>query len=171
MARAGCKRINYGIESANPEVLKMLRKGITPEQSEEAVRMTKEAGIEVQAYFMIGSPRETKEQIMNTIAFANKLNPDYCYYSITSPTPATPLYTLGMKEGKFNDYWREFAKNPIANFKARFWGDLQREELIELMEYAYKSFYLRPKFILKQLVKVRSFNDLMQKAKAMVAIR
>lgn len=171
MSKAGCKRINYGIESANPEVLKMLRKGITPEQSVEAVRMTKEAGIEVQAYFMIGSPRETKEQIMNTIAFANRLNPDYCYYSITSPCPATLLYTLGMREGKFDDYWRDFAKNPTADFKARFWDDLPRDELIGLMEYGFKSFYLRPSFILKQLAKVRSFDDLMQKAKVMLAMK
>jgi radical SAM superfamily enzyme YgiQ (UPF0313 family) len=171
MAKAGCKRINYGIESANPEVLKMLRKGITPEQSEEAVRMTKESGIEVQAYFMIGSPRETREQILNTIAFANRLNPDYCYYSITSPCPATLLYTLGMREGKFNDYWRDFAKNPMPDFKARFWDDLPRDELIGLMEYGFRSFYLKPKFILKQLAKVRSFRELVQKTKTMVAMR
>ncbi len=171
MARAGCKRINYGIESANPEVLKILRKGITPEQSIKAVKMTKDVGIEVQAYFMIGSPRETKEQIMNTIDFANKLDADYCYYSITSPCPSTLLYTLGMREGKFNDYWREFAVNPVANFKARFWGDLHRDELIGLMEKGYRSFYLRPKFILNQLAKVRSFGDLMNKAKTMVAMR
>ena len=170
MAKAGCKRINYGIESANPEVLKMLRKGITPEQSVGAVRMTKEAGIEVQAYFMIGSPRETKEQILNTIDFANKLDADYCYYSITSPCPSTLLYTLGMREGKFNDYWGDFARKPVANFKARFWGDLHRDELIGLMEKGYRSFYLRPKFILNQLSKVRSFSDLVNKAKVTLGI-
>ena len=169
MAKAGCKRINYGIESANLGVLKMLRKGITPEQSVEAVRMTKDAGIEVQAYFMIGSPRETKEQILNTIEFANKLGADYCYYSITSPCPSTLLYTLGMREGKFNDYWGDFAKKPVVNFKARFWGDLQRDELIGLMKKGYKSFYGKPSYILRQLVKTKTLSELARKAR--MAIR
>jgi radical SAM superfamily enzyme YgiQ (UPF0313 family) len=171
MAKAGCKRINYGIESVTPSVLKVLRKGFNMIQVIDALRDTMDAGIEIQAYFMIGSPRETREQILNTIKFANKYIPDYVYYSITSPIPGTDLYTLGMREGKFNDYWREFAKNPTADFKAKFWGDLPREELLKLMEYGFKSFYLRPSFILKQLVKVRSFRELRQKAKVMVAMR
>ncbi len=171
MALAGCKRINYGIESVTPSVLKMLRKGFNMIQVIDALRDTMDAGIEIQAYFMIGSPRETREQILSTIKFVNKYIPDYAYYSITSPTPGTDLYTLGMREGKFNDYWREFAKNPTADFKAKFWGDLPREELLKLMEYGFKSFYLRPSFILKQLAKVRSFSDLVNKAKAMVAMR
>jgi radical SAM superfamily enzyme YgiQ (UPF0313 family) len=171
MALAGCKRINYGIESVTPSVLKMLRKGFNMIQVIDAIRDTTDAGIEVQAYFMLGSPRETREQILNTIRFANKYIPDYCYYSITSPCPSTLLYTLGLRENRFYDYWRGFAQNPRPDFHAYFWNDLPRDELIELMEYGFRSFYLRPSFILKQLFKVRSFGDFMQKAKTMVAMR
>jgi radical SAM superfamily enzyme YgiQ (UPF0313 family) len=171
MAKAGCKRINYGIESVTPSVLKMLRKGFNMIQVIDAIRDTMDAGIEIQAYFMIGSPRETREQILNTIKFANRYIPDYAYYSITSPTPCTALYTLGLRENRFYDYWREFAQNPRPDFHAYFWDDLPRDELIELMEYGFKSFYLRPNFILKQLAEVRSFNDLMRKAKVMLAMK
>ncbi len=165
MARAGCKRINYGIESITPSVLKMLRKGFTIEQTIDAIKWTKEAGIEVQAYFMIGSPRETREQILDTIKFANEYIPDYAYYSITSPFPCTDIYLLGMREGTFNDYWREFASNPTPDFKIRFYNEDRREELIELFNYGYRSFYSRPSRILKQLVNTKSMSEFTRKAK------
>ncbi len=165
MSRAGCKRINYGIESITPSVLKMLRKGFTVEQTIDAIKWAKEAGIEVQAYFMIGSPRETREQILDTIKFANEYISDYAYYSITSPFPCTDIYLLGMKEGIFNDYWREFASNPTSDFKIRFYSEDKRDELIELFNYGYKSFYSRPSRILKQLVNTKSMSEFTRKAK------
>jgi len=164
---AGCKRIHYGVESANAEVLKMLRKGITLAQVELAFKMTKEVGIDTLAYFMIGSPGETKEQIMNTISYARKLQPDYCHFSITTPFPGTPLYQMGLEQGIFEDYWKEFAMNPTVGFVPEIWnGKLGRKELEELLDYAYKSFYTRPSYMLKQLTKIHSFGEFTRKAKA-----
>ena len=82
----------------------------------KAFKMTKEVGITTLAYFMIGSPRETKSQILETIKFAKKLKPDFVHFSVTTPFPATPLYYMGLEKGQLkSDYWREFAKNPITS--------------------------------------------------------
>ena len=37
---------------------------------------------------------------------------------------------------------------------------LSDKEILGLYKYAFRSFYLRPKFILRQLAKLRSFNDI-----------
>jgi len=167
LKKAGCERIHYGVESANPEILKVLRKGITLPQVASAFKMTKEVGISTLAYFMLGSPFETKEQIMDTLNYAKRLEPDYCHFSITTPFPATPLYEMGIKRGIFEDYWREFAANPRMDFEPQYWEeDLSRDELTQLLDYAYKTFYTRPKYVLRQMRKVRSFSEFRRKAKA-----
>jgi anaerobic magnesium-protoporphyrin IX monomethyl ester cyclase len=168
LKHAGCERIHYGVESANPEILKLLNKGITISQVEKAFEMTKEAGIETLAYFMIGSPTETRDKILNTINFAKQLKPDYVHFSITTPFPATQLYYMGMEQGVFEkDYWKEFAINPSGEFIPQPWDAvLSREELVDLLEYAYKSFYIRPSYILKKMMKVRSAGEFVRKAKA-----
>ena len=168
LKKAGCHRIHYGVESANPEILAILKKGITLDQVDNAFKTTKKVGIETLAYFMIGSPSETKEQILNTINYASNLNPDYCHFSITTPYPGTPLYTLMREKGiAREDYWKKFAQNPTASFVPPVWEEnFTRNELIGLLETAYKSFYLRPSYILGKIFRVRSLKTLRSYMKA-----
>ncbi|MFC1722671.1 B12-binding domain-containing radical SAM protein [Nanoarchaeota archaeon] len=168
LKKAGCERIHYGVEAGNPEILKILRKGITMDQARKVFKMTKKAGIQTLAYFMIGSPRETRETIQQTIDFAIELDPDFCHFTITTPFPGTELYFMGMKEGLIKgDVWREFAKNPTQDFVPPLWEEnLDRDELVELLKKAYKDFYTRPSYILKRLIKVRSVGEFKRKARA-----
>jgi radical SAM superfamily enzyme YgiQ (UPF0313 family) len=168
MKKAGCERIHLGVESASPEILKVLKKDITREQIKKAFEISKKVGIITLAYFMIGSPRETRAQILESIEFAKKLNPDFVHFSVTTPFPATDLYFMGLKEGVWkNDFWREFAENPTKDFEPPLWEKiLTRDELVELLAYAYKSFYVRPRYVIKELSKVRSLAEFKRKVKA-----
>ena len=168
MKKAGCERIHYGVESGNSEILNVLRKGITIEQAEKAFRITKDAGLTTLAYFMMGSPRETRAQIKESIELAKKLNPDFVHFSVTTPFPDTDLYYMGLREGILErDYWREFAENPTRDFQPHLWKEnLTREELIALLNHAYKSFYIRPTYIVKELLKISSLEEFERKIKA-----
>lgn len=168
MKQTGCERIHFGVESANQRILEILRKNITIKQVENAFKLCKKTGITTLAYFMIGSPSETCEEIEQTIEFAKKLNPNFVQFSITTPFPATELYLNGLKQGIIkSDYWGEFSKNPIKGFQPALWEEkLTREELISLLGHAYKSFYLRPDYILNGLLKIRSFKDFKRKIAA-----
>ncbi len=164
---AGCERIHYGVESGNQEILNVLRKAITLEQVKNAFKWTKEADIETLAYFMIGSPRETKKEILQTIDFAKELNPDYVHFSVTTPFPATDLYYMGLNEGRFGDFWRTFAENPTPEFQPGLWEEhLTREELIVLLKHAYKQFYIRPLYILNKLTSMKTKEEFQKKFKA-----
>jgi radical SAM superfamily enzyme YgiQ (UPF0313 family) len=165
---AGCQRIHYGVEAGTQKILDVLRKGITLEQVEKAFRLTKKIGIQSAAYFMIGSPTETRKDILQTIRFMKKLNPDYVHVTITTPFPATDLYRMAMEEGVVvGDPWKEFAKNPDRNFIPPIWEkELPREELFALLKKAYRSFYLRPKFVLKKIIQLKSGRELFNKTRA-----
>lgn len=168
MKDAGCDRIHYGVEAGTPEIIETLRKGITLEQVRSVFAQTKAAGISILAYFMIGSPGETREQIERSMKLAKELAPDYLHLSITTPFPETDLYKLGFERGVLTeDYWREFAREPREEFVPKVWEEhLTRDELIELLHNGYKEFYLRPGYILKRLMGLRSLSDFKSKAKA-----
>jgi len=168
MKDAGCDRIHYGVEAGSPEVIETLRKGITLEQVRRVFKETKEAGISILAYFMIGSPGETRAQMEESLRLAKELAPDYLHLSITTPFPETDLYRLGFEKGVLKeDYWRKFASDPQKGFIPQVWDEnLSRDELITMLHRGYKEFYLRPGYILGRLKRVRSLSDLRAKARA-----
>jgi radical SAM superfamily enzyme YgiQ (UPF0313 family) len=83
MRQAGCERLLFGAESGSPEILRKIRKGITPEQTRRAVEMTRKAGIGVLASFVLGLPGETPETLRQTIEFADSLRVPYSLNLLT----------------------------------------------------------------------------------------
>ena len=63
MAESGCYYFAYGIESANPEILKNIRKNETIGDIEKAINIADKKGISCQGFFIFGLPGETKETI------------------------------------------------------------------------------------------------------------
>jgi radical SAM superfamily enzyme YgiQ (UPF0313 family) len=166
LKRAGCQRIHFGVEAGTQKILNVLRKGITLEQAEKAFKMTKENNIQTAAYFMIGSPTETKEDILQTVKFMKKIDPDYVHITITTPFPATDLYDKALGEKVLTgDVWRDFARNPQPGFVPPIWEkELSRAELLSLLKKAYRSFYFRPSYILKKILQLESVGELFRKA-------
>ena len=163
MARAGCSRISYGVESAASDVRDLFNKKITIEQVEESFNWTRSAGIKILAYFMLGAPRETRKSIEETLALSLKLNPDFAYYSIVVPYPGTDLYDNALNDGLLEyDYWTEFVRkegnlnDPIPMFEH---DDITREYLVSTLRSAYLRFYLRPSYILRRFRSIRSLSD------------
>jgi anaerobic magnesium-protoporphyrin IX monomethyl ester cyclase len=74
MKQTGCYAIAFGFESANPDILKTIRKGITAAQMTEAVRMCVEAGIIPHGSFILELPGETPQTLRQTIDFGHDLD-------------------------------------------------------------------------------------------------
>ena len=168
LKQAGCARIHFGVEAGTEKILKILNKGITIEQIKTAFKLSKKYKIDTLAYFMIGSPSETKEDIKQSIKLAKKINPNFIHITILTPYPATELYRSALEKGIIkNDYWREFAKHPEMGVKTQYWEEIfSKQELFKLLKGFYRDFYGRPSYILKQILKVKSFKDFTQKARA-----
>ena len=170
--RAGCRRIYFGVESGVPQHLQALNKGFDLDTVREGFRLARHAGISTLGYFMIGLPNETREEMHQTIKFALELRPDFAHIGILTPFPGTPIYRDGLAAGVIKrDYWREFAADPRPGFVPPYWpGGLSAEELDELRAHGYKSFYLRPRYVVRELLKIRSLAEFGRKVRAGIAV-
>ncbi len=159
MKKAGCYSIFYGIESFDQECLDAVNKGIKAEQAENVIKLTKKAGIEVRANFIIGLPLDTPEKMKRTIKKACQLNPDYVKFNVMTPYPGTLLYEQ-VKTGKwgiFKEDWNH-AMNYFATFLPT--GYKNFEELEKIRRYAFRKFHFRPRYIIAKLGKIRNWSDI-----------
>jgi anaerobic magnesium-protoporphyrin IX monomethyl ester cyclase len=76
MKRAGCYRIDFGVESGSPIILKNINKPFTVDDTRNAFRLCNENSIRPNAYLIFGSPGETKETINETISLMREIQPN-----------------------------------------------------------------------------------------------
>lgn len=90
--RTGCDLIIYGIETGDERELEYMNKQSTLREAEQAVKLTRRAGIRTRANFMIGFPISTHETVGNSVRFAKKLNADLYRFFVVSALPNTVLW-------------------------------------------------------------------------------
>ncbi len=169
MKSAGCKRIQLGVEQGTEEGLLRLKKDVTSLDIERAFALCREVGINTVAYFMIGTPTErSRQDVIDTIEYSVRLNPDFVMYNILTPFPGTALYDEGVRDGVLElEPWLQFMRAPSEEFKAQVWDEFfTRDELRDLLNHAYRRFYWRPSFVVRNLFQIRNVNDFKRKATA-----
>jgi len=151
MSKAGCKIMFFGVESANQDSLDYFNKNITPSQSAKTIKKARRAGIDIIiGSFILGSPGESKEDIMNTIKFAKKIDIDFPQFYILHTYP-------GMK------IWKDLVDNGIVDPNLN-WESVIRipdlgmcgmtsSEIIEEINTALSDFFSRPGFLSKQIMR------------------
>jgi anaerobic magnesium-protoporphyrin IX monomethyl ester cyclase len=156
MKKAGCYQVMYGVESADPQIIKNINKRIDFGKVEETVAATKKAGLEVRLAFMFGSPGETEETIKKTIKYAIRLDPDLVSFNITTPYPGTEMFAWAEKNNYLlHKNWSEYdLSRPVMELPT-----ISGDKILKYYKKAHRQFYLRPSYILKRLLKMRSFED------------
>lgn len=153
MKAAGCTGVAFGIESGVQQILDSARKGTTVEQGREAIRLTREAGVQSLAHFILGLPGETPETIRQTIDYAKDIDPDFAQFYCATPLPGTKLREQALEHGSLPtlDRWSELEFNrahlSTPSLPARA---LQRARV-----RAYVEFYGRPKVVARTLAQSR----------------
>ncbi|MCP3685657.1 MAG: radical SAM protein [bacterium] len=163
---AGCDRINYGIESGDQQILNNMKRGNTLKQIRQTIKWSKEVGLKVTTTFMLGCLGETKETANKTIDFAVELDADEAQFSIYTPYPGTEYYDIALKQGIISkDTWQDYSfftgQNKVTPFRS---ANLTSEELQQLFHKAYKRFYFRPRYMIRQIPKVLSSPFQMKRA-------
>ncbi|MFC1951542.1 B12-binding domain-containing radical SAM protein, partial [Chloroflexota bacterium] len=98
LKQSGLRRISFGIESGSNDMLKVMNKGLTVQQGEQALRITRKADIKATATFMIGYPGETHTTIEESVNFCKKNLLRTTFY-ICVALPGTKLYRDCIEKG------------------------------------------------------------------------
>jgi radical SAM superfamily enzyme YgiQ (UPF0313 family) len=142
MRRAGCWMISFGIESGDQSVLDMVGKGAKVEEANDAVRISKQAGLKVAGHFVLGIPGETRESLDKTLALARKLPLDFVQFYCAVPFPGSRLYETARDKGWLleSDFSRFRQDEAIMTLPA-----LTPQEVMAYRQKAYREFYLKPR--------------------------
>lgn len=92
MKEVGFKAVAFGVESANPDVLKKVKKGESIEKIDQAINIAIKAGIEVSLFFIVGLPGETSKSFKQSIDFALKYPVTTATFYNLIPFPGTELF-------------------------------------------------------------------------------
>lgn len=159
MAKAGFRFVLFGLESAQVETLRRINKCPKAKDIEDSMRLAHEAGLRPHVTCMIGYPWETADDARRTIALTRSLFDrgwiDTLQGTIVIPYPGTPLFRECRENGwlRTEDWDRYDMREPIMKCP------VPDEELRKLVRGLYESF-LTPRFIVRQLLSIRSWADL-----------
>jgi anaerobic magnesium-protoporphyrin IX monomethyl ester cyclase len=92
MKNVGFRYLSFGVEAGTNRVLKVIKKGESMEDIEKSIKDACDMGFDVTLFFLIGSPTETRNDIMKSIRLSLKYGiKDVRFYNII-PFPETELF-------------------------------------------------------------------------------
>jgi len=144
MNESGCKELILGVESGSQKILNNLRKGTTVQQNLKAMKLTKEANIQVKVGIIVGNPGETWESVRETEELLKKCPPDYWVVSTFTPLPGSEVWThperfdikiLSRDFTKYAMVGSDLKGKVVVETQAMSKTDIEqaRDELIELL--------------------------------------
>jgi radical SAM superfamily enzyme YgiQ (UPF0313 family) len=160
MKKAGCWQMEYGIESAETRVLKLMRKGININRAQEIIKMTHDLGIRVRGNFIIGNLGETKQSLEKTIQFIMSSDLDYVQQNFLTPYPGSEIFRVAGEHGQFDsDY------NKMSNMTINFIPEaLTKQDMEHYSRKMHLKFYLRPRSLwrfIRYIDSWQSFKNLL----------
>jgi len=104
LKRMGVVSVGMGLESGNSRILNYLKgKTVTVEDNTRAIQLLTTAGIKANASFVIGSPTETEEEMMDTYDFIRKSKLSFVDIYVLTPYPGTPIWDYAKSRNLVSD--------------------------------------------------------------------
>jgi len=164
MKRAGCRMLMTGFEFGDQNSLDAVKKGTTLDQARRFAAEAKRNALVIHGCFMIGAPHETRDSAKKTIKFAASLPLDTVQFSGICTYPGTEMYEWAKEEGFLIPRdWRQWISKDHEQMTLLDYPQLSKAEIDELIDEGLRSFYLRPRQIIKMILNVRSLEDIKRK--------
>ena len=157
MKQAGCIMLGMGVEAGTQRIIDIMQKNFTPkpwlERCRQAFRWARELGIGTNAYYIIGNPTETREEIEHTIRFAQELNSDTIQVHFYTPYPGSVAWKQHLHQLQDSEPTRMFHyATPVLPMAA-----VPTEELVQLRAQFYRRYIFRPQFMVQHLWRYAGF--------------
>jgi radical SAM superfamily enzyme YgiQ (UPF0313 family) len=153
MKEAGLKRLAFGVETGDEDILESIDKRVTHEQIKQAFKNAKKVGLETVGFFIIGLPGDTEETMEKTIRLACELDPLVANFSMMTPYPGTKVWEQVHRNGgrMLVKDWQDYV---FFEGKARYeLGETTATIQEKKWKEAYRRFYLRPHRIAMTLMR------------------
>ena len=151
--QAGCYQLTLAVESGNQHVLdKIIHKPLKLEKARHLAKVIKELKFDTNAFFIIGFPGETLENMQETFDFARELDLQSACFFIAQPLPGTRLYEICMEHGYLpKDFRFEDASYSRGSISTPEWTAQQVQKLAnrELLKYQVRANLRHPKRLIK----------------------
>ena len=99
---------------------------------------------------MLALPTETREDVLKSIAFAKKLNPDYVKFAIMLPFPGTEIFDEMMKNKRIKSWrWQDYKFSGPRNVYEH--DNLSWDEIEYFYGKSHRDFYFRPGYLMKSI--------------------
>jgi radical SAM superfamily enzyme YgiQ (UPF0313 family) len=158
MRAAGCHTLMFGVETPTQEVLEAHRKQATTKQVEGAFLLAKKMGFRTLAHLILGLTGEDDDSTKRIVEFAVKLDPDIASFNV-----AAPAWNTSFGDEVRSKSWMLGEGVQIADENgAPVWErpGLSRDAVLKIRDQAMRRFYMRPSYIIRQLLRVRSAYQL-----------
>jgi radical SAM superfamily enzyme YgiQ (UPF0313 family) len=163
MKKRGCRQFLVGFESGDQGILDTIKKGVKVEQSREFVALAHQAGIEVHGCFVLGLPGETLQTAQKTIDFALGLKLDTLQFSAAVPLPGSEYFDFCRDQGLLKSKsWEDWLDGGEQGAVVDYPG-LSIQTINRMVDRGLRSFYLRPAFMAKFILKNRNIFDVYRK--------
>jgi len=168
---AGCWQVLFGLESGDDRVLASLGKETTVAQNRQAVAWAYEAGLRVRADFIVGTPAETIESLENTLRLARELPLDFAHFNKFIPFPGTEFYRQLTGQGYRFDFNSTLDFELDHDVLVYVPPALSAEAYRRFLDKAYRAFYLRPSYLVRRLLGIRTLTELRAQIQGFFALR
>jgi radical SAM superfamily enzyme YgiQ (UPF0313 family) len=159
MKQAGCKRVAFGVETGDEDILESIDKRVTHDQIRQAFKNAKKVGLETVGFFIIGLPGDNAETMEKTIRFACELDPLVANFSMMTPYPGTKVWEQVHRNGgrMLVKDWQDYV---FFEGKARYeMGETTAEVQERKWKEAYRRFYLRPHRVAQTLLRESTWKN------------
>ena len=147
LKKAGVFIIRVGIESVNYDVIADAKRfSLKKEKEKEKLDMIHSIGIKVIGMYILGYETDTKESCLATIKYAKELNTYIAVFSVFTPYPGTPIF-MKFKDRITSKNYEDFNQWKLVFDHANMSG----KEIRGLLDYAFTSYYLSIRWIIKNL--------------------
>jgi len=146
MKKAGCVRINCGLETGSPDLLTAMNKKLDLDKARQTLKVARILDIQTKGLFILGYPGENPQTIKATLDFITTAELTEMNLSKFAPYPGTDHYEDFRAGRREHDFWDQLDGLHFCE------PDPQRNEWLE-NQYSriIKTFYHRPGIILSYL--------------------
>jgi radical SAM superfamily enzyme YgiQ (UPF0313 family) len=163
MKKAGCRLFLVGFETGVQQIMDNIKKNLRIEESKRFVEAAKKAKIQIHGCFVFGLPGETKQTMQETLDFALWFKLDTIQFSAAVPLPGTEYFNYCKSQGLLRaKSWEDWLDGGEQGAVVSY-PNLTIEEINHFVDVGLKSFYFRPKYILKFIFETKNYFDFYRK--------